>query len=93
LPPQYRDLLEKARDVAYQAQIEAMKIDTSKAFDTIKKTNINLIEFDENDLKDLRRVGAEPVWKEWVEQQNKRGLPGQEILDFMLDQIAKSSGN
>jgi TRAP-type C4-dicarboxylate transport system substrate-binding protein len=92
LPPQYRDLLEKARDVAYQAQIEAMKVDTSKAFDTIKKTNIKLIEFDENDLKDLRRIGAEPVWKEWVEQQNKRGLPGQEILDFTLDQIAKSSG-
>jgi TRAP-type C4-dicarboxylate transport system substrate-binding protein len=91
LPPQYRELLNKARDIAYKAQIEAMKADGAKAFSTIQKTNIKLIEFDDADLKELRRIGAEPVWNEWVEQQKKRGLPGQEILDFTLDQIAKSS--
>ena len=91
LPPQYRELLEKAREVAYAAQEKAMEVDGAKAFETIQATDIELMEFDEADLAELREIGAQPVWDEWVKAQADRGLPGQEVLDFVLETAEASS--
>lgn len=32
---------------------------------------------------------AEPMWQEWAEGVEKQGLPGKEILDFILKKKAE----
>jgi TRAP-type C4-dicarboxylate transport system substrate-binding protein len=37
----------------------------------------------------VRQVAKDTIWKEWVEKMNKRGLPGQKVLDGYLQALDK----
>ena len=84
LPPQYRELLLQAREVAYRAHKEVLKKDDLKALATIKGAGAKLIEFGDTDLAEFRAVGGKPVWDEWVKSMKGRNLDGQNLLDFIL---------
>jgi TRAP-type C4-dicarboxylate transport system substrate-binding protein len=84
LPPQYRDLLIKAKEVAYEAQKKAMVDDEAKALKTIKDAGVKTIEFGEADLERFREIGGRPVWNDWVKSMKGRSLDGQDLLDFIL---------
>ncbi len=44
------------------------------------------------DLATVRKIAHDKIWKEWVDKMNKRGLPGQKILDRWLELLAKWHG-
>jgi TRAP-type C4-dicarboxylate transport system substrate-binding protein len=48
-----------------------------------KRLGIEFIEFPAEDRQKLVRA-AEPMWQEWAESVEKQGLPGKEILDYIL---------
>ena len=41
------------------------------------------------DLVTLRKIARDKIWNEWVGKMNKRGLPGQKVLDRWLELNAK----
>lgn len=49
-----------------------------------KKEGIEFIEFPAADRQKLAEA-AKPMWQEWAEDVGKQGLPGQEILDYILN--------
>lgn len=93
LTPEYRALLEEAREIAYQAQAKAMERDEESALEKIKSSKMELIQIDANELAELRKVGAEPVWQEWIKAQNARKLPADDVLDFIMKQAAAAKGS
>jgi len=44
------------------------------------------------DLAKVRKTAHDKIWKEWADKMNKRGLPGQKILDRWLELLAKWHG-
>jgi TRAP-type C4-dicarboxylate transport system substrate-binding protein len=49
-----------------------------------KKEGIEFIEFPAEDRQKLIKA-AEPMWLDWAESVEKQGLPGKEILDYILN--------
>lgn len=92
LPEQYQKLLMDIRWDAY----EVMK----NAYDAADKVNIPMfqskmteIRFTPDELAAFRREVGEPLWKEaFVDTYGDR-IPAQELLDFLLAEIAKVNGS
>jgi TRAP-type C4-dicarboxylate transport system substrate-binding protein len=93
LPQQYKTLLEDAREVAYKDQMEAVTTENQKALQTIKDAGLKLVEFGDEDLARFREIGGKPVWEGWVTDMDRRGLPGQETLDFVLKQAEEAGAH
>jgi TRAP-type C4-dicarboxylate transport system substrate-binding protein len=83
LPPEYRDLLEEAREVAYAAQKQAMDAEQQLALDYLKPL-LTPIQFSDATLEEFRARAGEPIWDAWVEQMEAAGRPGREILDLVM---------
>ena len=86
LPPQYKELLEKLKPEVYDVQI--------KAYQDIDKVNLPKfaaklegIVYTPEQLDEFRKLAAQPVWTEWV-QENKDKFNGQELIDIVF-KIAK----
>lgn len=52
-------------------------------------TKMERIELDPGELEKWKKIAGEPIWKEWVQQMEKKGLPGQELLDEALRLVEK----
>lgn len=39
------------------------------------------VSLDPGQLAKWKKIAGEPVWNQWVKEMNKKGLPGQEVLD------------
>jgi hypothetical protein len=39
------------------------------------------ISLDPGEIEKWKKIAGEPIWNEWVEEMNKKGLPGQKVLD------------
>lgn len=44
------------------------------------------------DLAKGREVAKEKIWSDWVKKMEKKGLPGQKVLDRWLELLAKWHG-
>ena len=42
------------------------------------------VKLDPGELAKWKEIAGEPVWNEWVQQMEKKGLPAREILDETL---------
>ena len=42
--------------------------------------------FSADELTAFRKAGGEPVWEEWVKLRESQGIPGRELLNFLLTQ-------
>jgi TRAP-type C4-dicarboxylate transport system substrate-binding protein len=82
LPQAYRDLLLEARPVAHAASKEAFGIADEKNMPLFRK--LTAVRFSEAELARFRKMAAEPIWEEWVVQREAQGIPGRELLDFVL---------
>lgn len=85
LPEQYKKVLTDARPVAY----EALKAAYGKAdakFIPLFKKKLEFITYSDAEIDKFRKIGAKPVWDAWVKEREAQGIPGQELLDFVLEQ-------
>ncbi|MGE0713925.1 MAG: TRAP transporter substrate-binding protein DctP [Alphaproteobacteria bacterium] len=90
LPPQYRDLMEKGRPLAYEALKTAQKVTDEKNLAAWQKRGLVAITYPEAELKRFIEVGARPVWSEWVKEASAKGVPAQELLDTVLAEAEKA---
>ncbi len=91
LPDQYKKLLDDVKAGAVEAQKAAYK---AKDEINIKKWAANpkltAVEIPEAEMAEFRRIGGQPLWNEWVKE-NEGKIPAQELLDLVLKTAAEAS--
>lgn len=90
LPPQYKELLEKAKPLAYAALVKAHGETDKKNLADWEKKGLKAITYSPAELKIFEEVGAAPVWKAWVTENAAKGVPAQELLDLILSEAKKA---
>lgn len=90
LPQNYRDMMEKAKPLAYEALKAAQIATDKKSFEEWKKKGIVEIVYPQEELKKFAEIGAKPVWSSWVKAQTAKGVPAQELLDAVLAETEKA---
>jgi len=84
------------REIMSVSGLEGSKFWGHNFFDTaqqgvreaVKKANKEMIEYDlpPQEVAHWRKLGGEPLWKEWVKRMNSKGRPeAQQILDATLE--------
>ena len=82
LPQAYRDLFLEAQPIAHAAVKAAYGIADEKNWPLFKK--LTPVRFSETELASFRKIAGEPIWEEWVAQREAQGIPGRELLNFVL---------
>jgi TRAP-type C4-dicarboxylate transport system substrate-binding protein len=85
LPPQYKALFEEARPIAHATVRKAYTEADEKNIPLFKK-KLEFLTFSADELTAFRKAGGEPVWEEWVKLRESQGIPGRELLNFLLTQ-------
>ncbi|USG60755.1 TRAP transporter substrate-binding protein DctP [Sneathiella marina] len=83
LPKQYQQVLLDAKIPAYEALITAYEAADKKNLPMMEAKGLKAIVYSAEDLSDFRKAGAQPVWDDWIEEMDKQGVPGQELLDLI----------
>ena len=91
LPPQYKQLIDEAGVKAADAQVERLKTANLAAIDEFRKRGMTAVTFDTADRDAFVKANAAPVWDAWVEEMDKKGIPGRKLLDFVLTEAKKAS--
>lgn len=91
LPAEYRELLEEAKPIAYEALIKGYEEADAKWIPIFDETGLERITYSDEQLAEFRRVGAKPVWEAWVKDMDSKGIPGQELLDLILAEAEKAA--
>jgi TRAP-type C4-dicarboxylate transport system substrate-binding protein len=93
LPPQYQALFESAKPIAYATLKQAYAEADAKYIPEFRKRGLTFIRFSEDELKQFRKVAAEPVWEDWVKSREAHGIPGRELLKSLLDAAIRLAGS
>lgn len=91
LPEQYQQLLLDAKVPAYEALITAYEAADKKNLPMMEAEGLKAIVYSAEDLSAFRKVGAKPVWDDWIEDMDKQGVPGQELLDLINKTAAEAN--
>jgi len=91
LPQQYRDLLLEAKAPAYDALISAYEAADAKNLPMMKAKGLEAIVYTDAELAEFRKIGAKPVWDDWLKDMESKNLPGQELLDLIMTTAAKAT--
>lgn len=84
LPDQYKQLLKDAAEAGYAHQIaEYQKIDAENEA-VFADIDLNRVPMND-EIRTALTTAAQPSWDAWVETANSKGLPGQELLDVILE--------
>lgn len=84
LPAEYQAMLADAEDGAYAAYKKAYEASDDEYLPLFRKMGLKDIKYTDEQREKIIQVGAQPVWDSWVEDMEGRGLPGREILDYVL---------
>ncbi|WP_169566040.1 C4-dicarboxylate TRAP transporter substrate-binding protein [Sneathiella limimaris] len=84
LPAQYQKLLEDTKPAAYEALFAAYEKADTKNFPLMKEKGLEAITYSDEELARFRKVGAQPVWDDWVKDMNEKGLPAEELLNLIM---------
>ena len=84
LPEQYRQLLMDAKPAAYDALISSYEAADAKNLPMMKEKGIQAITYTDAELDEFRKIGAKPVWDDWIADMGSKDLPGQELLDLIM---------
>jgi TRAP-type C4-dicarboxylate transport system substrate-binding protein len=83
LPKQYQKVLTDSRPVAYK-NLKAAYAEADAKFIPLFKKRLEFITYTDKDMEQFRKIGAKPVWDAWVKEREAQGIPGKELLDFVL---------
>lgn len=86
LPDDLRAILDETVDPAIEHYLATYAKVYDRWWPTLKEREIQQVELGEEELKALREE-ADPIWKEWVQEMDGQGIPGQELLDLVQSNI------
>jgi TRAP-type C4-dicarboxylate transport system substrate-binding protein len=87
LPGEYQKMLMDARSVAYDA-LKVAYAEADAKWIPIYKERMEVITYTPEQSAEFKRLAAQPVWDEWVEQHKGR-FDSQAVLDFVFETAAK----
>lgn len=90
LPAHYKELMQKGKQVAYDALIKAHDAADKKNLADWKQKGLVAITYSDEELKKFADIGAKPVWDSWVKSTAAKNVPAQQLLDFVLAEAAKA---
>jgi TRAP-type C4-dicarboxylate transport system substrate-binding protein len=93
LPDIYRDALYAAIPGALDAQIALLKDQDAKWVAAFDAAGLARVTYSTDQVAALKSRFAQRIWDAWVAKVTRRGLPGREILDFILVEAARASGS
>ena len=86
LPQQYKDAVRggavRSRTPRSRRPIARPTRRTSRC----SRRSCEFLTFSADELAAFRKAGGEPVWEEWVKLRESQGIPGRELLNFLLTQ-------
>lgn len=87
----YRDLLNELKPAISEAQKKAY---AEKDVINLKKwaenPKLQAIQISEKDMAEFRKIGGEPIWEQWVKE-NEGEFPARDLLNLVLDAAKGSS--
>jgi TRAP-type C4-dicarboxylate transport system substrate-binding protein len=86
LAPKHQKLLLDLREPAVRRMIQAFALADEKNYPEFKARGIEIINFPPAERARLA-ANAGKHWQEWVADKEKRGIPGKQILEFVLAKI------
>ncbi len=93
LPPEYRKMLEDAREEGYALQRAAYDDADKKAFPLFDKRKLEAVKITPDMREKLIAIAGKPVWDKWVADMEAKGLPGKEALSLVMELIKKNGGS
>jgi len=84
LPAQYQKLIEDSIPEIYETLKAGYRAADEKNIPMLKTSGLERIHYSEKQLTELRKLAAGPVWEQWVKDATAEGIPGRELLDFVL---------
>lgn len=89
LPPQYKKLVMDSVPAVNDHWANALTRDDNAAVEAFKAKGLVPVTFKESELSELgQRV--QPIWDAWVEQVDKLGYNGKELLQLIIDSAKKA---
>ncbi|KHA54086.1 TRAP transporter substrate-binding protein DctP [Sulfitobacter geojensis] len=85
LPEELKAVLDDAKAHAYAETIKAQNGAAESYQPAIEAAGLTRFEVPKEMVDKLRAEAAKPVWDAYVEDMESKGLPGQELLDFVLN--------
>ncbi len=89
LPAEYRQMIYDLKPAMYEAMKQAY-IEGDAKWIPLFREKMEEIRYDPAAIAELKKRGAEPIWKAWVEQVEAKKVPGQELLDLILEEAKKA---
>ena len=90
LSPEHRKALLSSVDAALDHYIDSYESKTmSRWWPLLEDKSIEKIVYSDNEIKAFKKAVANPAAEEWIANNKKRGLPAQELYDFVQSEIAK----
>ena len=93
LPEEYRRILDDARQPAYEAMRDAYAEADEKNLPLFEEQNLEAITYSAEERAEFEERAARPVWDDWAEEMTGRGLPGEELLEFILETARETQGS
>ena len=91
LPPQYKKLMDEAKDMAYDALKAAYSKKDNELVPKWRKSKQE-IRYTDAELAKFRKVAGQPVYDKWVAA-NKDKFDSQGLLDFVMETAKKAAGS
>ena len=85
LPQQYKELLMEAQSDRPGRGQEGLYRGRREEHPAVQE-EARVHEVQPDELTAFRKAGGEPVWEEWVKLRESQGIPGRELLNFLLTQ-------
>ena len=90
LSDEHREVLMSSVDDALDYYIDYYNEQTMAAWGpALDERGIERVTFSEEELQAFREAAAEPAAQAWIEENTARGLPAQELYDFVTGMIAE----
>ena len=90
LPPQYQKLLQESVAVSHSALKKGYAGVEDRNFPKWKKMGIKRVKFDKKAIAAMEEKHGASIYQNWVKTVTKRGVPGQDLLDFLLKEASGS---
>ncbi len=90
LPDEYRQILLDAKPAGYEALKKAYKAGDDEYLPEFRERGLVAITYSDQEIERFREVAGRPVWNAWVEEMEQKGVPGRDLLDFVLATAQKA---
>ncbi|TMV13361.1 C4-dicarboxylate TRAP transporter substrate-binding protein [Arenibacterium halophilum] len=93
LSDEHREALDSSVDEAIAYYLENYGKLLKRWDEVLEEKGVEKVMISEDQLIEFRQKAADPIAAKWVEDIEAQGLPGQELLDLVKEELSKAKGS